>query len=285
MRKNSFFRLISLLLCFGLLLSFASCSEKEEGDASSTESNASSEADNNKKGDYITICSYNIKCANYSKTWNEVCENIRQADPDIIGLQEIDSYTSRSGQYDQIEKLAKDLGYEYYYFAKTIDYAGGEYGHGILSKFPIKESKVIVFDAQKNETRNVERHVIDVNGKDLVFYNTHLAGLPEQYVEIQNLMVADMEAGKHAVLTGDLNLEPYEIKDVFNSEKLVALNGYLTLNNGEDGEHTLESTRIDNIIVSSNIDTYMDESAMIGLMDIDNEASDHPMIYTYIKLK
>ncbi len=277
-------KIISLFLCLGLSCGVASCGSNSE-DMSSSDTSSEESSESKKEDGLITICSYNIKCANYSKTWNEVCENIRSVDPDIIGIQEVDSHTSRSGDYDQIEKLAKDLGYEYYYFARTIDYAGGEYGHGVLSKYPIKESKIVVFDAQKKEERNVERHIIDINGADLVFYNTHLAGMPEQYAEIQEMMVADIEAGKHAVLTGDFNLEPFEFADVFNKEKLTALNGYLTLNCGQEGEHTLASTRIDNIIVSNNIQTYMDESTMIGLMDIDNDASDHPMIYTYITLK
>ncbi len=283
---NKLCKILTLLLCLGLTVSATACKEEnKDGDDSPKESWAISEDTSKEDKDMITVCSYNIKCATYSTTWDKVLANIKQADPDIIGIQEVDSHTTRSGDYNQIEKLAKDLGYEYYYFAKTIDFAGGEYGHGILSKFPIKESKVVFFDNQRKETRNVERHVLDVNGKELVFYNTHLAGMPEQYVEIQDMMLDDLANGKHSVLTGDFNLKPSAFSHVFNSEKLIALNGYLTLNCGKDGDNALKSTQIDNIIVTDNIDTYMNENTMIGLFDIDNDASDHPMIYTRIQLK
>ncbi len=253
----------------------------------------------NSKKDYsqhLTVASYNIKCAWYGKTWNGVLENIRNVDPDIIGLQEVDNGTDRSsstpGEYrNQIRQLAHDLGYQYWYFAKTINHQNGEYGHGILSKFPIKESKVIKFvnqdsngDGKDEEIRNMERHVLDVNGTELIFYNCHLNGnFMDQLLELMAAAEADYKAGKPVMITGDFNIHYPDMKGYLDTESFFPLNGTDTFDLGL----SKEATQIDNIILSRNItDYYTDETTELCVIPVDlkEEDSDHPMIYSYIKL-
>src|SRR5690606_40296823 len=55
-------------------------------------------------------------------------------------LQEVDVNTIRSGKgINQAAELARLTGMNYF-FVKGIDYQGGDYGVGILSKFPILET-------------------------------------------------------------------------------------------------------------------------------------------------
>ncbi len=229
--------------------------------------------------DYMTVVSFNIKCAMYSATWNKVVGQLKSINADIVGLQECDFNTTRSGPGNQVKKLAEDAGYRYWYFAKTIDHRGGEYGHGILSKYPISNSEVTFFKSQSGETRNVERHEIEIDGKTLVFYNTHLNGTVNQYREIHNMMIKD----KYAVLTGDLNFEPIKLEGWMDADVFLALNGGPTL------KHKVKTTSgscIDNIIVTKNtIDYWFDEKAQTGITVHKSDASDHNMIYGYIKLK
>ncbi len=229
--------------------------------------------------DYLTVVSFNIKCAMYGQTWDQVVNQLKEIDGDLVGLQECDFNTKRSGSGNQVKKLAEEAGYKYWYFAKTIDHQGGEYGHGILSKYPIKKSDVTFFKNQKGEIRNVERHEITVKGKTLTFYNTHLNGTVEQYYEIQKQMDRD----EYAILTGDLNFEPIKLEGWLKADRYLPLNGGPTLKNKVI---TTSSTAIDNIIVTKNtIDYWFDEKQQTGITVHKSDASDHNMIYGYIKLK
>ena len=56
---------------------------------------------------------------------------------DIVGLQEVDVGTARVGGRDTLAELAKAAGFAHYRFCRAIDFAGGEYGTAILSRYPI----------------------------------------------------------------------------------------------------------------------------------------------------
>lgn len=58
-----------------------------------------------------------------------------------MALQEVDVNTERSGAGNQSEMIAEKLDMHYFY-AKSIDFQGGEYGVAILSKFPKENEKI-----------------------------------------------------------------------------------------------------------------------------------------------
>ncbi|MBR5395116.1 MAG: endonuclease/exonuclease/phosphatase family protein [Bacteroidaceae bacterium] len=58
---------------------------------------------------------------------------IRNATPDLVGVQEVDSFVKRSGRIDETAYLAKSLGM-YGTFGPAIPLTGGKYGVAILSK-------------------------------------------------------------------------------------------------------------------------------------------------------
>ena len=55
---------------------------------------------------------------------------------DFIGLQEVDNKVRRSGMIDQAQTLGKSSGTNSA-FGSFMDYQGGKYGLGVLSKYPI----------------------------------------------------------------------------------------------------------------------------------------------------
>ncbi|MFT3674484.1 MAG: endonuclease/exonuclease/phosphatase family protein [Chitinophagaceae bacterium] len=67
---------------------------------------------------------------------------IKKENPDIVALQEIDVNTGRSGKINQAAQLAVKAGYPSFFFAKTIDFDGGQYGIAILSKYPLTNTQV-----------------------------------------------------------------------------------------------------------------------------------------------
>ena len=62
---------------------------------------------------------------------------IKQADPDLVALQEVDQKVKRSGQIDQPAELARLTGL-HVVFGGNLPLEGGEYGNAVLSRFPIK---------------------------------------------------------------------------------------------------------------------------------------------------
>ena len=71
-----------------------------------------------------------------------VAEVILQSAPDVVAVQEIDSVTERSGKVDVLSELGNKVGM-HALFASAIDFQGGKYGIGILSKKTPKSWKQI----------------------------------------------------------------------------------------------------------------------------------------------
>ena len=72
----------------------------------------------------LRVGSYNIKCGDsmISFDMSLIADDIKSLDLDVVGFQEIDDKTERSGGRDVLKLLADALGYKSYRFAKSIDY-------------------------------------------------------------------------------------------------------------------------------------------------------------------
>lgn len=67
---------------------------------------------------------------------------LRTLAPDIVGLQEVDEHVTRSGGVPQADSLGRLLGM-HAAFGAFMDYQGGRYGMGILSRHPIARAHPI----------------------------------------------------------------------------------------------------------------------------------------------
>lgn len=109
---------------------------------------------------------------------DRIASVIQAESPDIVGLNEVDKLTNRSGNVDQAKYLADALGM-YYVFGKSINYGGGEYGNAVLSKTPIDSHTVHLLS---NESDGEQRTCLEVqtaiSGTTINFFVTHL-GLEE----------------------------------------------------------------------------------------------------------
>lgn len=233
----------------------------------------------------ITIASYNVQCLSYGTQLEQISKEIMEVNPDIIGIQELDYNTTRTNNTNQLEQLALATGYKYFCFSKTIDYEGGEYGHGIMSKYPLLNFKTTPFAIQDSENRCFSRAEIEINGKKIVFYNTHLEfGGNIQSNQIKEIFTLSQQ-DDYAIITGDMNCIPVTYKDCFNQDKMLSLNGGNEFKDYfstcPEGQKSFEA--IDNIIVSKSFDCYYDENTKSNLIINKTENSDHNMIYTYLK--
>ncbi|MBR6793253.1 MAG: endonuclease/exonuclease/phosphatase family protein [Clostridia bacterium] len=240
---------------------------------------------------WIKVASYNTKALMYSKDKEGIVNELKEIDADIVGIQEIDSFTTRSGKYDQMEYLAKECGYPYWSFDKLIDFQGGAYGMGILSRYPIKDSQVVLYDAQEPQDSHVRkygRHVLDVNGKEVIFYNTHLCVRDDNdsvsKLQLKQALTA-MHKDQYAVMTGDFNMKAVTAATVmpgFNKIKL--------LNDGDKNTTAyigkkLAADYIDNIFATKTLDAMLDAWSGTGIMVSETPYSDHNLVYTYVNFK
>ena len=123
----------------------------------------------------LKIGSYNVKHFDLvNHDFSVIAQDILSKDLEIMGFQEIDYKNKRSNNLDEPKGIADALGWQYYEFAKAIDYQGGAYGHCIVSKYPIK-SFIVKTLPGTGEKRSFGHAVIDVDGVDINFINTHLS--------------------------------------------------------------------------------------------------------------
>lgn len=240
----------------------------------------------------LKIVSYNVKALHYdpqnpkgvADRRADVAAVIKELNGDIVGLQEIDVNNKRTGYYDQARYLAEECGYPFVHFTPTTE--KGVYGHAILSRYPFKEIKDADFAIQCGEHRKYCRAVIDVEGKELVFYNTHLTisnpglktGLPANKIFAQYQLMELMQKiyGEEAptVLTGDFNLNLEKQRECVDVHQVYALNGGV-------GFSVIDpKTRIDNIYVLKKYISKHDGAVTYGEVG----ASDHPSIHAEIEL-
>ena len=165
----------------------------------------------------ITVLCYNIHHANPpSKPGvidiDAIVNVIKNAAPDIVALQEVDVHTNRSGkELNEAEAIAAKTGMKAF-FAKAIDYDGGEYGVAILSKHPVTDFQKFALPtvaSTKGEPRILATAVIELPGnKKIRFACTHLdAQRPDTNRILQMEKIVELLKGERlpVVLAGDLN--------------------------------------------------------------------------------
>ena len=137
---------------------------------------------------------------------------IREADADLVALQEVDKGVKRTDGVDQPAVLAELTGMRVI-FEKNIAFQGGEYGNAVLTRLPVlKYENHYLPQSRPGEQRGMlEVHVTHA-GRPLVFFATHFDYHPD---DRERLASADMLRGlvealdeDHVVVAGDLNTTP-----------------------------------------------------------------------------
>ncbi|MEJ8803369.1 endonuclease/exonuclease/phosphatase family protein [Pontibacter sp. H249] len=163
----------------------------------------------------LRIMSYNIRHANPPSKkgvidMEAIVRVIRSENPDLVALQEVDVNTVRSGKVNQAKVLAKMLGM-HYFFAKAIDFDGGEYGVAILSRYPILDSQAIPLPEEADpeaEDRVLARASITLpDGRVIYFGSTHLdvMSAANRLQQIKKINTIAASSQLPFILAGDLN--------------------------------------------------------------------------------
>lgn len=156
---------------------------------------------------HLRLMSFNIHAAR-TVDIEAIADAILEFDPDIVGLQEIDIETGRSGGVDQISALSTRTGMSSL-FAKTIDYDGGEYGIGLLTRFPILSDDRLPLPGS-GEPRVLLIADLDIAGTSTRFAVTHL-GLDDDTRRQQvDTILGALSVEETLALVGDFNYSPTE---------------------------------------------------------------------------
>jgi endonuclease/exonuclease/phosphatase family metal-dependent hydrolase len=167
----------------------------------------------------LRVLSYNIhKCIGgvdrrYAPA--RVAEVIKNLEPDVLLLQEVDHNVPRSNHDRQVDLLGDLVGMRYRSWFPNVDVrGGGHYGNAILSRYPLVETTNIDLSIRFKKKRSVLHGVVRVRhdgiDRTVHVYNMHL-GLArfERRIQIEKFLESHPFSSLHhetpVVVGGDLN--------------------------------------------------------------------------------
>ncbi|MGE5610234.1 MAG: endonuclease/exonuclease/phosphatase family protein [Bacillota bacterium] len=142
-----------------------------------------------------------------------IAQVIRQCNPDVVAVQELDNRTTRTQSIDEPAELAKLTGMRVQ-FGKTIDLKGGQYGIGILSRWPISQPELHPLPqvGQREPRVALAATITPDNGiAPFLFICTHLDHAADEQNSLPQVRVIDdlfANRDTRAILAGDLNKSP-----------------------------------------------------------------------------
>lgn len=166
------------------------------------------------KADTLKILTYNLRFGEKA-SMTDIAGYISSENPDIVALQECDwaTYRERAPKQNGV-KFINELAYHtgmFGVYGKAIDYRGGFYGVGILSKYPIVSlERVFLPNPDRKEQRVLLVAGLEMpDGEVLTFACTHLEVSSSRCRVEQAEFVNDyLEDRSPAILAGDMNAEP-----------------------------------------------------------------------------
>lgn len=237
----------------------------------------------------IRLVSYNVGVFNkYTNSISMVADIIKELDADVVGMNEVDSCTTRTGQIYQAKSLAEQLGNWHYYYGRAMAYKGGAYGNAIVmsNKFNVTDTELITIPKGSGSE---QRSCAILKSDRFVYMATHLE------VKTSEARLAGVElitdwAKTHygntdtpVFLCGDMNCEPDDIViDELCKE-------WTLISTTKNTYPSVGSTKcIDFIFALKNNAKYdvlgSDVPTAFTYVDV-TSASDHLPVYTDIRLK
>ena len=160
----------------------------------------------------LTLGSYNVGV--FGKYMDDSCPEVVQflqsVKADAVCMNELDSCNTRHNEY-QLKRVAQAMGWADFHFAKALDYAGGSYGEGVLTREHIKRTDII--DLPKFDGAET-RCVAVVETDRYILACTHLDHRSEEAAAHQAALINEWftknysGSPKPVFLTGDMNALP-----------------------------------------------------------------------------
>ncbi len=158
------------------------------------------------------ILNYNMRMSGQMVNYNAkpFADFIKQHNPDFVVVQEVDYKTVRNGQKDFLTELAAELGM-FSAFGAAIEYQQGEYGVGILSKYPLEKIVNNALTSNRSELKE-KRTVLYVDvtipttGQKIRVGVTHLDHSTDQVrLDMVTQLNSYINSSTPTILGGDFN--------------------------------------------------------------------------------
>ena len=211
---------------------------------------------------------------------------LKKYKPDIIFLQEIDLYTKRAYNKNQIYTFSKYTNLPYRAMGTNIKYKNGFYGDGILSRFPIEYSGNYLSPttSPEHEQRGFLCIKIGIGTFKLNLFSLHLSVFEEERILASQAILritSKISKSEGIIIAGDFSVGISKIgnhKYVFNQKDFyeeyeILKKRFLHLGNTEptwfskEGSGCIDSCFYSNNLVLSKFET------------IPTQTSDHYPIY------
>ncbi len=239
----------------------------------------------------LRMMSYNVhSCVGTDRKRNlaRITDVIREQQPDVVALQELDQGRARSGGLDQAMLIAEKLSM-YFHFQPAFRVKEEQYGDAILSRFPMQIRHAGTLPTVRSFLAFEPRGALWVSlTKDDVavnIINTHLGLSPkERDRQVEALLgpswLDNPECAHKTILCGDLNALPSSrvYRKLF--KRMRDTHAHLP-GKGRTFPSWYPLLRLDYIFVSPDLETVSSEIVRTPLARI---ASDHLPILTDIRL-
>lgn len=196
---------------------------------------------------------------------------------DVISLQEVDEKTERVDGKSCLDHLGNG---RYYFnsFVKEIDYKGGEYGIGIMSKYYFGQATSSFREGGSLAKDGMMKVNVKKDGKTISVYNVHFSYQSDSERQRQIQLAADVftaDPNPYKVLMGDFNIK--------SLDELAPFADYNMLNNEENPLDTYhgddwDTKCLDNII-------YTDSLVLTDWEMVESDLSDHNALVAEFEMR
>lgn len=175
----------------------------------------------------LRVMTYNLRFGELATT-DELAAAIKEYDPDFVALQEVDVKTKRKmaehqNGIDMLTEIA-DKSEMFGYYGKAINFTGGFYGIGILSKYPCEKMECTkLVNPDNTEQRVFLDGLFEVDSVHKVYFiSTHLDVKAETTRLLQAEQILDHISNKEypVILGGDFNAKPGSVTIDFVSKRM-----------------------------------------------------------------
>lgn len=238
----------------------------------------------------LKVITFNIA---HGKGMDGIVDIERQANlinsykPDIVFLQEIDMYTKRAGDRNQIREFSKKVYLPYCSMETNITLEDGYYGDGIISRFPIAFSTnyLMPLTDLNHEQRGILCNRIALGTAKINLFSVHLSTYEdERILASKELMriIRKIDKDEIIIIGGDFNVGvtrlgkgkyTYEKREDYEEYKILRKELQKIENTEDTWFSKLGQGCIDTIFYSKNIRLRKFETIAT------NGISDHEAIY------
>lgn len=225
----------------------------------------------------IRIMSYNVRnCRGMDEKidYQRVADVINKVNPDLLAIQELDSASTRSNGVFALKELA-DLTRLFYTYSPSIDFQGGKYGIGILSK-----QKPIRYWTFSLPGREEKRSFLVCEFEEYIMCCSHFSLTHEdQVLSVPIIFEKLKDIHKPLFFAGDMNSIPESLTQKALQDKFTPLNNVKEFTSSSDKPFQC----IDYIYGYKNGNSYTVLNRQV--LSDESIASDHFPLFVDVRLK